>query len=125
MAATSEFVQGLKKTVLFQDVEYRLVIGEYEAIPVPDLYLEFLDEEEEGGWNAQVPMPIDAEMARAIGAGLIAWADSQGEDIAAQYGEDAVDEAESFAHYADDDPPPNRFDSVEISGIIEPVGGAL
>jgi hypothetical protein len=117
-----EFVRGLKQTVLFQDSEYRLTLCEYQSILAPDLFIEFLDEE--GDWNSQIPLPIDAERARAIAAGLIAWADSQVEDrrrrIAA-YGGDAVDEAETFAHYADD-PASNRFDSVEISGIVEPIG---
>jgi hypothetical protein len=183
-----EFVRGLKQTVLFQEVEYRLVIGEYETIPVPDLYLEFLDEEEEGGWNAQVPMPIDAEKARAIAAGLVAWADSQVEAIEARvklttepqtiwesddYGvprrivasiedgtlqllnhgpldegkdgapfrihsiEDAIAVRETIDAYVFNRrgyiqsckalsrgaPSPNRFDSVEVSGLVEPIEG--
>jgi hypothetical protein len=117
MTATTGWV--FKQTVLIEDAEYRLTVCEYEAIAEPDLYIEYTDED--GDWCAQVPLPIDGERARAIAAGLIVWADSQGEDIAAQYGEDAVDEAETFAHYADD-PAPNRFDSVEISGIVEPIG---
>jgi hypothetical protein len=82
---------------LFEDAEYRLVICEYEAIAEPDLYIEYTDED--GDWCAQVPLPIDGERARAIAAGLVAWADSQVEP-----------------------PAPNRFDSVEVSGLVEPIG---
>jgi hypothetical protein len=118
-----EFVRGLKVTVLYEEAEYRLTACEYQTIDSPDLFLEFRHEhEDEGGWNDQVPLPLTAEKARAIAAGLIAWADSQVEAIAVKYGEDAVDEAETFAHYADDAPSPNRFDSVEVSGLVEPVG---
>ena len=84
---------------LFEDAEYRLVICEYEAIAEPDLCLEYADGY--GDWVEQVPMELDVARARAIAAGLIAWADSQAEAPT---------------------PAPNRFDSVEISGLVEPVG---
>ena len=96
MTATTGWV--FKQTVLIEDAEYRLTVCEYEAIAEPDLYIEYADED--GDWCTQVPLPINAEKARAIAAGLVAWADSQVE------------------------PAPNRFDSVEISGIVEPIGEA-
>jgi hypothetical protein len=98
-----------RHTVLFEDAEYRLVICEYEAIQRPDLCLEYADGY--GGWVEQVPMPIDAEKARAIADALKSWSvrivheyyEKKRQTEAAKYGEDAVDEAETFAHYADCD----------------------
>lgn len=99
---------GLTTTVLFQDDEYRMIICEYQTFPRPDLFVEWIDPD--GDWVEQVPLPIDADRAMAIAVALMKWAVLQPPGEKAPIAQTEVT---------------NRFDSVEVSGLVEPVGGEL
>jgi hypothetical protein len=128
MHDVGDFEHGVRQVVIYQDDDHRLKIFEYQYVGEPDLFLDYRDGD---AWIEQIPMTLTAEKARAIADELKSWSvrivheyyANKRQTEAAKYGEDAVDEAEAFAHYADD-PASNRFDSVEISGIVEPIGEA-
>jgi hypothetical protein len=91
-----------KSTVLFEDAKHQLVLEEYESNARVELCVEYNGEDE--SWCTQIPLPVDGNKAKAIVALFKAWSVQRKQHEGVE-------------------PAPNRFDSVEVGGLVEPADG--